>query len=248
MSSKKKISLVVLLVVLAYAGIYAIGYRNSLEKIDAFCGAIDSSTLTDDLPRLASTFDVDLRGPREDPQKVAVSIYMAASAYTMGEYRCSVEATPKYVMRKILPSGSKVDVRTELDTNSIQIAVEQIFFLQEKEGELGVTSEIQDCYERIRSTTKDGHAKADICIAQDIAYSYYADSIYRQFAEWSGKPQVKIQSPFTQLESVNRRALAALSEMRLTQQEAKERVTRLTQAVQDSINPAPKKVTASPRG
>jgi hypothetical protein len=95
--------------------------------------------------------------------------------------------------------------------------------------------------------TKGGHGKADICIAQDIAYSYYSDSFYRQLAQRSGKPQVEIQTPFTQLDAVNRRAVVTLSEMRLTQQEAEERVTRLTQAVQDSITPALKNVTASPR-
>lgn len=247
MISKKKIALAMLLVVVVYVGIYAIGYRNSLLKIDSFCGAIDSSTMTNDLPRLAEKFDIDLLGPHKGSQKLETFIYIAASAHTVGEYRCSVEATSEYVMRKILPSGSKVDIRSALDTDSIQNAVEQIFRVQEEGGELAVTADIQGCYQRVRSMTKGGHDKADICIAQDIAYSYISDPIYRQIAERSGKPQVEIQTPFTQLDAVNRRVHVTLSEMHLSQQETEERVARLTQAVHDSITPALKKMNAMRR-
>jgi hypothetical protein len=74
--SKKLIALTMLLVVVACAGIFALGYRNSLLKIDAFCGAIDGSTLTNDLPQLAEKFDVDLVGPHGGSQKLGLSIYI----------------------------------------------------------------------------------------------------------------------------------------------------------------------------
>jgi len=241
----KKIALATLLSLVAYAGIYTIGYRNSLPKIDSFCGAINGSTMAADLPQLAGKFDVTLLGPYKGSQELGTFTYIAASAYTVGEYRCSVEATVEYVMRKTLPNGSKVDLRSFLDTDSIQIAVEKILIAKEERGGLAAMSEIQSCYQRVHAIANIGPDKADICIAQDIAYSYFSDPVYPQLAKQSGNSQVEIQTPFTQLDAVNRRVRSALSDMQISKQEAEERIARLTQEVHDSITPALKKISAT---
>ena len=231
MISRKK-ALLIFLIVVGCPGIYAIGYRNSLSKIDAFCQEIDGKTKTSDLSKLAKKHDVTLIGDAKEPPKSGVLTIIAASPYTMGEYRCTVVAAIENVVRKTTPHGSTFDFRPVIDIFSIKQAIKQLFFLQVEGGELAVTTEIQECYQRVRALPGSAQDKANICIAQDIAYSYYADSIYRQFSERSKKPQAAIQTPFTRLDAVDRRIHESLSELQLTQQESDDQIARLAQTVQ----------------
>lgn len=84
-----------LIIVLSFICIYVFSFRYSLYKIDNFCNGIDTSTSLSDLPAMARAAGVDLRGPAEmsDSSGRKFSYAIAASAFTMGDYACSIHGS-----------------------------------------------------------------------------------------------------------------------------------------------------------
>ena len=71
---------------------YVFSFRNSLQKIDSFCNAIDSSTKMNELKPLADKFGVVVRGPYGmSGPKGEFAYAVAASEFTMGEYACRID-------------------------------------------------------------------------------------------------------------------------------------------------------------
>ncbi len=84
------------IIVLSLPVVYAFSFWYSLHKIDNFCNGIDTSTNLGDLQSMAQRAGVDLRGPVEmlDSSGHKYSYAIAASAFTVGEYACSIHGSP----------------------------------------------------------------------------------------------------------------------------------------------------------
>jgi len=228
MTKRNKI-LTILVVVLLLPAIYAISFRYSLQKIDAFCDAVDGKVKTNDLMRLAGNAGVSLKGPFEQKSAPGVFTSMAVSAFTIGEYRCAVDSSSEYVTSKTLPSGDTIFVGPAVDFVAIQAAVEHVFTVQFDGGESAVIANLKKCYQGVLGNPKAGVREADICISQDIAYSNFADAMYGLFSKTWGNPQIKIQTPFTTRDAVFSRIVAALSAQGISPSIQKERIDHIDQ-------------------
>jgi hypothetical protein len=86
--------------VLIVAGIaviaYTFGFVHSLRNIDEFCNSVSTETKVSDLKEMAESAGVDLRGPvlmSSFSGRGGEFVYAeAASAFTVGEYACSIRA------------------------------------------------------------------------------------------------------------------------------------------------------------
>lgn len=80
--------------------IYAFAVWNSLRKIDTFCNNVQIGVAVGALRQIGEDTGVALRGPFEYPKNSGRFVIVAASPFTVGEYKCRIEATATHVTRK----------------------------------------------------------------------------------------------------------------------------------------------------
>ena len=91
-----------LAIVVAVPSLYAAAFWNDLRKIDSFCNSIETNTKLNQLSPLESKIGVDLIGPVEHPKGSGIYVAIAASGFTVGEYKCTVNANHEHVTSKNL--------------------------------------------------------------------------------------------------------------------------------------------------
>lgn len=87
---------------IAVPSLYAAAFWYDLRKIDSFCNSIETGAMISQLSLLAHESGVDLREPFEYPKSSGKFIAIAASAFTVGEYKCRIKANSSHVTSKYL--------------------------------------------------------------------------------------------------------------------------------------------------
>lgn len=99
---RKKKWLTWTIILIAAPCLYAGAFWYDLREIDFFCNSINTETKVSQLHQLAHENGVNLRGPFEYPESSGKIIAIAASTFTVGEYKCRVNADALHVTSKYL--------------------------------------------------------------------------------------------------------------------------------------------------